>query len=232
MFRGIPPTPAPVIKKISGSGTYPASEQQVFTFLEGAFFGNLFESADLAQSCKMDDNKKKCGPGRAYPKVKEREKLVLPYTNVHACYSFTQDADSQNGATGVAYLNSRLCALPGADCFFHPPRPCEGAKSAHCQWVGSEGVYRNCKNPSDPTKAFRPITTYLNEPCDLVDQGSADNQELCGKLRALPRGRRPSDKPSSSCGGCSRSCSAGGQLQLLAGAAILALILRRRRRRG
>jgi hypothetical protein len=46
---------APAVARIAGAGKYPAPEADVFTFLEGAFYGNLFEPDRLTWSCELDD---------------------------------------------------------------------------------------------------------------------------------------------------------------------------------
>ncbi len=225
-----PPDNPLSVGTLTSSGTYPASEQQVFTFLEGAFYGNLFAPASLTTSCEMKQNHEvECGRNPDYKGKQYPEKLVLPYTNVHACYSFAQQQDSQNGGLGAAYLNSRLCDLPDASCFFHPPRPCtEGPDNAHCRWLSSAGVYEDCADPADPATTFRPITTYLNDACDLIGEGG-----LCDKVRSLPPRVTEPGTGWCGCGGCSRSCAALGALLVAAGTVLLGFLLRlRRQRRG
>src|SRR5262249_3042069 len=41
------------VVKVAGSGSYPSPEQDVFTFLEGAYYGNLFKPANLRRSCQV-----------------------------------------------------------------------------------------------------------------------------------------------------------------------------------
>lgn len=216
------------VRQLTSSGSYPASEKEVFTFLEGAFYGNLFEPNALTTHCEIFPKKgTRCVVNPDYERKKYREEPVLPYTDVHACYSFAQQQDSQHGDLGTAYLNSRLCDLPNARCFFHPPRPCtEGPSNAHCKWVSSSGVYKECADPADPTTTFQPITTYLNDACDLIGEGG-----LCDKVRSLPPRVTKPGTGWCGCGGCSRSCSALGALLVAAGTVLLGFLLRRRRQR-
>jgi hypothetical protein len=234
------------IQQIGESGRYPAKEQEVFTFREGAFYGNLFEPDELTTSCEVYPTvgqqglEMSCKPpgGKGGDSnvcridrdviICERKLGPLPYKDVHACYSVAQEQDSQYGELGVAYLNSRICDQPDskASCFFHPPRPCSGGNhSARCKWSKEAGVYQDCEGLGARPRTFRPITTYLNDPCDLIGE-----QGLCAKIRAL-RPIDPSPSSSPGCWGCTRSCSAGGALVLAPGVALLALILRRRPRR-
>src|SRR3954462_10769852 len=45
---------APAVVRITGAGAYPAPEADVFSFLEGAFYGNLFRPERLKWSCELD----------------------------------------------------------------------------------------------------------------------------------------------------------------------------------
>ncbi len=190
------------------AGVYPAAEQQVFGFLEGAFFGNLFDWRKLIEPQQ--------NPGG------------LPYEDVHACYSFG------NQELGVAYLNSRICALPEGRCFLHPPQPCQAIdmREDRCRWSADEGAYRACLGSAG--EPFEPITTYLNGPCDLIGEGA-----LCDKIRALPRSipieRQPGPLKPPETRGCVRSCSTGDSNQLATSLTLVGLVAwrlgRRRRRR-
>jgi hypothetical protein len=221
-------TPGPLlsVRQLTSSGSYPASEQEVFTFLEGAFYGNLFEPHALTTHCEILQGGTQCVRNPGYQGNKYPDELVLPYTNVHACYSFAQQQDDQNGDLGVKYINSRVCAAPDGDCFLDRPRPCtEGPNSARCRWVSSAGGYEGCADPGNPARTFHSITTYLNDPCDLIDE-----RALCDKVTSLHRAKgRGKDRYDF--GGCARSWSAAGALVLAAVVVLIALLLRMRRRR-
>lgn len=268
----------PTIVKDRGSGTYPATEREVFTFREGAFYGNLFEPEALSWNCEISDDKRTCThidptnpkdgiietcgiraktfgdyntedlpqdsdgysaeTARTYEDVVCVETKAVPYRNVYACYSLAQQQDSQDNGDdgeGVAFLNDRICDEPDPNkrCFFHTPRRCHFLnaqknenRGAHCDWV--DGVYQNCKS-SDGKLTYLPITTYLNDPCDLIG-----NDDLCSKVRrSLVLARLPATKVvpgPHGCGGCSLGDAGGGFLPASI-AALLALLRRGRMRR-
>jgi len=254
-----PMTPtSPTVVKLAGPGTYPATDAEVFTFREGAFFGNLFEPAALRWHCRVLDGKRTCSPtssgdgaietcelgavaraldtpGGTEPRCVEAR--TLPYSNVFACYSFAQQQDSQGGGgddDGVAYLNDRICDEPHAKCFASVPRRCHFSDSAtneahgaHCDWVG-DGRYHECKSP-DGITAYLPITTYLNDPCDVLGDSA-----LCSQVRrAFAASTRPLGHVAPGprgCGGCSLDGADGGLLPASL-VAMLALARRGRTRR-
>ena len=233
------PAGAPV-KLRAGAGSYPANERSVFGFVEGAFYGNLFEPDKLTQSCEVnkDAGEMSCRPVNGARGASEvcpiqcgvtscrRQLAGIPYANVHACYSLAQQVDSELGNLGVAYLNSRICDRPDGHCFPEPPRPCIGttAESARCVWHGDTSSFEDCKGPGGHPSSFRPITTYLNDACDVIGDGV-----LCDKVRTLPP-PKPDEADGSWCRhGCSRTASAGDAIVLLLAAAVLVFLLRRRR---
>jgi len=128
------------------SGDYPASEKDVFTYREGAFYGQLFRSQCAAPP-----------------------KLPPSTTDLSACYS---DVWSR----AEAYMANRWCAgvncfgsTPGS-C-----RPITEADTVVAPGVCEDelrtvGAYEKCHAPdlvSRPTWQS-PITVYLNHPCDLI----------------------------------------------------------------
>lgn len=172
--------PSPPITRVFGDAIYPANEEKVFPYLEGAFWGNLFEANQLTRICQVfaaTPNYLYCMPTvpgglppTACPASSQEAcnyPLVVPYRNVYACYAMSA-ATTENEA--VAYMNDRLCATEADDvqCFPHPPQRCE----ARCTWNASTRQYENCAGlPDAATGAVRwysPITTYLNGPCDLL----------------------------------------------------------------
>jgi hypothetical protein len=254
MFHSATHSPPPKLHASAGT-SYPASASQVFGFVEGAFFGNLFDPDKLTQSCVSDGrNTITCQPTkRVIPKLGDarsgaavtqpgdtticrvdgnvrfcdRPTTSVPYGDVHACYSFAQQMDSQLGDLGVAYLNRRICDLPdgGGHCFPEPPVPCQGPStdSAHCTWSDSTGSFTSCQSRGTAPVSFAPVTSYLNAPCDLIGPG-----ELCNKVKPLIQ---PPGPIAGSCRqGCARSASAGDALiAILIAAAVLIFVLRRRR---
>ncbi|WP_437590932.1 hypothetical protein [Sorangium sp. So ce1000] len=160
-----------------GAGAYPAPEADVFSFLEGAFFGNLFEPEGLTRFREMVLEKGR--PERRGGPIPDKgdDDDALPHRNIYACYSLgTQDDTSRDDEEGAAYLNDRVCAKPGSKkkCFPNPPRRCHfkdagvnASKGAHCTWRPGESMYQDCKG--DDGVSYAPITVYLNDPCSLVD---------------------------------------------------------------
>jgi hypothetical protein len=145
-------------------GKYPAPEEEVFTFREGSFFGDIF---DVKANCTPDDP----------------NKILADHVLVgdqYACYS-----DSWTNA--AAHENDRLCAglgtIPGDDrCFNNVPLPClwQGSEPGtlalgHCcnaQSCGEDQSYLDCSWSGSGSDGLVPwdhaITTFLNHPCDLA----------------------------------------------------------------
>lgn len=249
---------AVVVVKVKGSGKYPAPEQDVFTFPEGAFYGNLFKSELLTRSCVLDEatattpatisctladhSTCKIDPASGDPIGGCPETFKsLPYKDVYACYTWALlSADDE---TGAAALNERLCGLPDANasCFAYRPQPCHfkdstanQIKGSHCDALGKDGIFTRCKSQTnDITKFEWVITTYLNDACDFIDNG-----DLCDTMRKTTAsgtigggggGGKVSPGPRG-CGGCSLG-GGGGGLESASLAAVLAVLLRRRRGR-
>lgn len=150
---------------------YPAREQDIFPFLEGAFFGNIFDPEGMARGREVALDQ-----GRAYLKCKrllddvdDEDDVVdaVPNRHIYACYS------AGNDEQGIAYLNNRICATPGSmRCFPHPPRRCHfrdiernQREGYHCKWHSTDGLYRECVG--DDGIAYPSITVFLHEPCGL-----------------------------------------------------------------
>jgi hypothetical protein len=162
------PAHAKVVSRGSGAGSYPASEKDVFPFLEGAFFGNLFDPDGLTKNREMKLE-------NGHPTlVGDVDEGTIPHRNIYACYSL--DNDEQ----GVAYADARICVKPEANerCFPNPPRRCHfkdaevnRQKGYHCKWHSSDGLYRECVGDDGVT--YPAMTVYLHEPCGLSDAGCA-----------------------------------------------------------
>jgi MYXO-CTERM domain-containing protein len=242
MIGSAPPT---VLKGNDGI-PYQATEKQVFTFPEGAFYGNLFAPNGLTGTCAVSGDSPhqlscvnisdSCPPPP--PAGYSSDEPCLPYKNVYACYSLAQQEDLQGGnPDGVAYLNDRICNQPNGNkrCFFQKPERCHynnptrnQQEGAHCEWSPTDGVFQDCRGGG---RKYPPITTYLNDPCDLIGDTS-----LCTRIResisaesnstymnTLAAVHDPHDD-----GGC--STGGGGAAQPASLAALLGLLLHRRRR--
>lgn len=245
-----PPPPVPAVRKVSGTGSYPAPEAEVFPHVEGAFWGNLFQPEQLAVHCQVDPANPPalvcrtregtpelppCSAAHPPPQCNKSATARVPYMDIYACYALTRkgatDAPEQDA---VAYLNSRLCVQDGSDrpCFPSPPERC----SARCEWDAEQGHYRDCRGdarPGKPATTYRPITTYLNAPCDLIGQTA-----LCARVLKLiklgsdtgaPR-QFPGRLPGRGCAGCtSGGASSLSMPPLVLLGALLAATRRRRR---
>jgi len=183
--------PQPKISAVdtANKGKYPTSEQEVFSFREGAFYGNMFEPAQLKRNCEVPDSDKDhryCQRTNTGPAVSCRltdttcGKTEIPYQHVYACYSFDPSVNGGDGVQdgvqyGVQYLNARICDLQssGTACFPNAPTPCKA--------VTLSGVYQDCQGQGGEATGYPPITTYLNDPCDLIAKDSA----LCGRIRRV-----------------------------------------------
>lgn len=88
----------------SATNSYYASEQAVFTFLEGAFYGDIFHR-------------------RRQMETPDRTKETALGGYQHACFS-------SNWNSAVAAAADRFCAVAGSGCFVNPPLPCDGPSGA------------------------------------------------------------------------------------------------------
>ncbi len=154
-------------------GSYPATEKEVFSFMEGAFFGNLFEPDELSRfrEVVLDNDRPKLTTGRLHDSDDDDD--AVPHRHIYACYSLDNDEEA------VAELNARVCAKPGLKkCFPNPPRRCHfkdpkvnERNGYHCKWRSDDGLYRECKGDDGVT--YPSITVYLHERCGMSDAGCA-----------------------------------------------------------
>ena len=195
---------APTLRT-KGTGSYPASTREVFTFREGAFYGNLFDVDALRYDCQITGTMRECTPRVAGLAVERcpavslvgdgaagtvgcAEARTLGNAHLFACFSLAQQQDTDGVGTddeGVAYLNARICDEPDASCFPTRPTRCHyvdpavnAARGAHCTYV--DGRYQTCAGP-DGTR-YPAITSFLNDPCDLLGA-----KRVCTRLRVLLR---------------------------------------------
>lgn len=150
---------------VSGA-TYPASEIQLFSVREGAFFGNLFGPGALASG--VDVHVAQGVLHRLTPAV-----VGSVYPRMYACHD--------PGWTAVdAWSSSRLCAQPGVNCVALPLGACNatvqgaGYVGLRCQQdnVGGSGGYSQCQGVGEP--AFTEVVTpWLQQPCEVVGDPSA-----------------------------------------------------------
>jgi hypothetical protein len=182
---------------VSAPAKYPASEAEVFTYREGAFYGDLFGSV-------VDPTTGSQSPPTA--------QLV---GDMFACFS-------SEWSCGLAELTDRFCAGAGSaaamlgndpvnaacigttpggvtihaasfDCFGNIPQPCD--QSAWCtdddagapDASGStELFYAGCSGPTASTTWPRPITVYLNHPWDLSADGECGLSAVGARQPMVP----------------------------------------------
>ena len=162
----VAPLPGPSVDVIPEPGTlssygYPSKEEEVFTFREGAFYGNIFE--------------KPTPP----PTPSEGGEPPSLFGEQYACYgSIWHD--------GVAAFTGRMCARNSTAglCFGNYPYPCLDrmapppplSNSCARESGGPAGSYLECKGfkgsfpaPTPTLTSVWPygLTVLLNDPCDL-----------------------------------------------------------------
>ncbi|WP_437483596.1 hypothetical protein WME75_43115 [Sorangium sp. So ce1014] len=140
--------------QVSADGSYPATEAEVFTYLEGAFYGNLFDGSlkNLSGSPAMSD---------------------MLAANQYACFSHVW-------RYGKAYMADRLCLSPEDSCFVNQPGQCWPPSGATGQCEYDNVLYPECQ--WRPQTYKHPVTIYLNDPCDLSGNAGAEACSLDGGL--------------------------------------------------
>ncbi|WP_437656927.1 hypothetical protein [Sorangium sp. So ce1182] len=150
----LPATADVALRTAGGYRRYPASEAEVFTVREGAFYGNLFANA--------------ISGGSATAMLSRAQ---------YACYSDVWTRP-------MAHMADRLCAGPDEPCFANLPGPCLDTgvvpPDGLCQGK-LDGSYYGCAPPPDeddapeaggapeePARSTHVVTVYLNHPCDLA----------------------------------------------------------------
>lgn len=144
----------------SNSGHYPANEQEVFPWREGAFFGDIFDTGNLHANIYVSG-------GKVFGREVQVKGAI--YGNMWACWS---DVWSY----GEGYMKDRVCAGSSVNCAATPVGACRN------YWNTSYPTYR-CKSNDDPlvsgdqdyqgcygkngTYWRDALTIELNDPCDL-----------------------------------------------------------------
>lgn len=160
--------PAPVDFRVAASnGGFPASEPQVFPYVEGAFYGDIFDSSKLAPFYKTWVDA--AGVLRTnYAEPTSMVGVVLPplYAGGFACYSARISDGGANLAQRLCTLGSCLIPITGAcreqaSGLSGPTYRCARTNAA------GAGEYDECTG-TDGRVYTHPITTYLHNPCDTV----------------------------------------------------------------
>jgi hypothetical protein len=135
---------------------YPASEAEVFSIREGAFFGNLFDADKLHPDADVyvDED----------GKVRGKEVLIPG-----ALYRDMWSCRAPGWSDPEAFDTSRLCALPGYNCAATSLGECwNGGKAGNrCasedgDMVQGDGDFERCKDDNGRTWE-RPITTFVTD---------------------------------------------------------------------
>jgi hypothetical protein len=175
------------VQALGGGSNYMAMETRVFNWQEGTFFGNMFIPGSMAAGVDIhtEVNPIHNADSKPYKVVNNSVDVVGSiYLDMYSCYS-------SNWTYGEAYLKNRICAGGNNDPWAgSPAAPTENCMATS---VGACGAYpnpavktNNCK-ATDPAidnqtdnidcwgtnndeYVYTPVTTYLNNPCDLVSQ--------------------------------------------------------------
>jgi hypothetical protein len=147
---------------------YPAPENDVFRWREGAFYGDIFGAGNLAPGkpqITVDPSTFAVIGGTA-----STEWVGVAFPNMFAC-------SSGNWKQHAAYVAQRVCAGPGPhtdeytrDCAATYVGPCQAYCKNDSQPLGDQDYY-DCRDSND--EVYRePLTTMLAAPCDAI-QGDA-----------------------------------------------------------
>ncbi|APR87053.1 putative lipoprotein [Minicystis rosea] len=172
--------PAGSVTVAADVGSYPASETEVFTYAEGAFYGDVFDPAGLAAG--MDRVVDAAGNVINGPNVANGVPTI--YGRMFACYSAAW-------SNAMALMTDRLCAGPGWGCLIPITGACteRGPYSTapasdpihRCAVANASGVgdYDDCLDRTGSSQWSSPVTTYLNHPCDVVLAPGASYPASC-----------------------------------------------------
>ncbi|QRN96682.1 hypothetical protein JRI60_48160 [Archangium violaceum] len=156
--------------------TYAAPETSVFPVREGAFWGTIFGPGAVASGVKVYVDGSGITHGKQPPPVPGSI-----YPRMYACQG-PGWSDTQ------AYATARLCTLPGQNCVAQPLGRCDATlpknpEVLRCQTNNATGYgdYGQCVG-ADGMVGSEVITPWLNQPCDVVGEGSA-----CKTLSGVPQ---------------------------------------------
>ncbi|MGE5049681.1 MAG: hypothetical protein ACM3PC_13970 [Deltaproteobacteria bacterium] len=176
-----PPSQAkPAVKVKSTGGTYPAEEKRVFSFAEGAFYGDIFETGKYRDRCAGQ----------------------MLGGDQYACFG-------KGWTSGVDQFNDRYCNLgTGSNCLVNQPMPCfRGAPDDRCESDAVSGLgFARCRATFPPASGPAPgpqvpwqlpLTTYLNNPCDLSSDPACDPDSVfkTGPEHGYKPGQRTGTRP-------------------------------------
>jgi hypothetical protein len=157
---------------------YPADELEVFTYREGAFYGNLFTDA-AAPDAGIPDPALRLRD----PQLSERYGVRPP---IFACW-----ADGMMSQY-ISSMDARWCAIDASQCYNgEAPSTCHDLQPWQCDYAGDfiHGEFTQCAPIVDghtPHTWLHPLTTYLNGPCDLARDDCYDNLDGRNVTAARP----------------------------------------------
>lgn len=168
----------------ANAGYMHASERQVFSWREGAFYGNLFGALHGQVDVHYDPQ---------IGKVVGRQYVVegAVYTNMWACYSNVWTYPD-------AYMKDRVCAGSATNCAATPVGACQyhatGSPTYVCDYNDGDPVlgdsdYQGCKGKNG-TYWKNAITTYLNDPCDVAGDhylAAGNATKVCAAKKSISK---------------------------------------------
>lgn len=174
---------SPAVRE-GGPATYPNDEQDVFSFEEGAFYGNIFGVDALHASITPAMNKWDVVAGAFITAPDVAKSSGMVYRRMFAC-------SGRYWSTAEAYEKHRVCAGPGptdattyncaarytgacAEAYYDPPAVASCPGNLHkCNVIDGpkvvgDGDYHACGGGG--VTWHNPITVYLNDPEDIVPE--------------------------------------------------------------
>ncbi len=172
----------PVPGVVGDAVIYPAPETSVYPQVEGAFYGDVFDPSALnpaVRDVQVLPDGNVVGDNQTIPIGQG-----AIFTNMWACHA-------KQWTAAQAYLTHRFCALPDANCAATSTGVCyDPSASSQCDTDSGAGMnaFESCRDIYGNVWPF-PITTFLNQPCDLLPSGS---EAYCTVSGPPPRPPPPS----------------------------------------
>jgi hypothetical protein len=183
---------APMVSVAADPPRFPSSEAEVFTWREGAFYGNIFEASALNPLKPQV---------RVNPQNGRVEEQLIPGTNfwvpgktasslfAGVVYLKMWACSSANWSIPDAYYERRVCAgVGGVNCAARYAGPCDLACGSGDNPPAGDHDYGDCADLTLHHWQY-PVTPFLNHPCDLLSRDpplSMINDTLCRTVAALP----------------------------------------------
>lgn len=146
-----------------------ATDAMVFKYVEGAFYGDIFDSTKLEWAWHLSIDQSGVPHTNHPPPAVVGQTFPPLYKGGYACYS-------AQFSEGEAHLRERMCTAEG--CLMNVAGACREqapgrwGSTNRCEGVNALGVgeYDNCHAAaSGPRYTYtHPLTTYLYDPCDAT----------------------------------------------------------------